>query len=40
MTNKEIKVLKKFVLSSILFSNICINVLYPLIFFFMPQFKD
>ena len=27
-------------LSSILVVNLCINVLYPLIFFFMPQVKD
>ena len=29
-----------FVFSSILFVNVCINILYPLIFFFMPQVKD
>ena len=29
-----------FVLSSILFVNVCINVLYPFIFFFMPQVKN
>ena len=32
--------LLSFVLSSILFVKLCINVLYTLIFFFMPQVKD